>query len=157
VSFQSTGDIFDAHVSFEEPAEFERAEVDIPDAIVDLLEADIFANAGVRDVDPLVVPPDAPVSTHIAHLEAVGVLERWQLVGHLPWGGFIAGGGGVHVECLVRTLMIERFTEVVELSLLGAKMCPRRSGGVGVQRAIHALMTAMLLRFARFNELRQDA
>src|SRR6266550_6461325 len=94
------------------------------------------------------VPTDAPVSTHVAHLEAVGGLEWWQRVGHLPWGRFIAGGGGVHVECLVRTLMIARFTAVVELSLLGAKSCPRRSGGFGVQRARPALMTAILLRFA---------
>src|SRR5919109_2460040 len=103
------------------------------------------------------VPTDAPVSTNVAHLKAVGVLERWQLVGHLPWGGFIAGGRGVHVECLVRTLMIELFTKVVALSLLGAKLGPRRSGGVGVQRALPALMTAMLLRLARCNGLRQDA
>jgi hypothetical protein len=34
-------------VSFEQPAEFERTEVDIPDAIVDFREADLFANAGV--------------------------------------------------------------------------------------------------------------
>jgi hypothetical protein len=34
-------------VSFEQPAKFERAEVDIPDAIVDFFEADIFANAGM--------------------------------------------------------------------------------------------------------------
>jgi hypothetical protein len=103
------------------------------------------------------VPTDAPVSTDVAHLEAVGVRERWQLVGPLPWGRCIAGGGGVHVECLVRTRMIARFTDVVELSRLGAKRCPRRSGGVGLQRALQALMTAMLWRCARFNELRQDA
>ena len=57
------------------------------------------------------VPTDTPVSTDVAHLEAAGVLEWWQLVGHFPWGGFIAGSGGVHVECLVRTLMIELFTD----------------------------------------------
>jgi hypothetical protein len=96
------------------------------------------------------------VSTNVAHLEAVGVLERWQLVGHLPWGGFIAGGWGMHVECLVRPLMIERCTEVGELSLLGTKISPRRSDSVGFQRAMQALMTAILVRFARCNELRQD-
>src|ERR671919_318661 len=99
------------------------------------------------------VPTDAPVSTHVAHLEAVGVLERWPLVGHLPWGRFIAGGGGVPVACLVRTLMLARFTAVVEQSRLGAKSCPRRSGGVGFQHAMHALMTAMLWRCARGHEL----
>jgi hypothetical protein len=47
VSFQSTVDIFDAHVSFEEPAACEGSAGDIPDAIVDVLEADIGLNAGV--------------------------------------------------------------------------------------------------------------
>ena len=47
MSFQSTVDIFNAHLSFEEPAEFEGSEVDIPDAIIDLLEADIFSYGGM--------------------------------------------------------------------------------------------------------------
>jgi hypothetical protein len=34
-------------VSWEPPAEFEWAEVDSPDAIVDVLAADLFAYAGV--------------------------------------------------------------------------------------------------------------
>jgi hypothetical protein len=46
-SFQSTVDICDAYVSCEAPAACEGSEVDIPDAIVDCLKADIFANAGV--------------------------------------------------------------------------------------------------------------
>src|SRR5919106_2989072 len=103
------------------------------------------------------VPTNAPVSTNVAPLNAVGIRKRWQLVGHLPWGGCIAGGGCVPVECLRRTLMIQRFTDVGERSRLGAKIGPRRSGGVGVQGARPALMTAMLWRFARFDALRQEA
>jgi hypothetical protein len=34
-------------MAFEEPAEFERAEVDIPDAIIDFFEADIGSDANV--------------------------------------------------------------------------------------------------------------
>jgi hypothetical protein len=64
-------------MTFEQPPEFEGAEVDIPDSIVDFLEADIFSNANMRDVDLLMVPPDAPIGTDVAHLEAVGVVERW--------------------------------------------------------------------------------
>jgi hypothetical protein len=60
-------------VPFEEPAEFEGSKGDIPDAIVDLLEADVFANADVGDVDPLPVSPDAPVGTDVAHFEAVRI------------------------------------------------------------------------------------
>ena len=39
------------------------------------------------------MPPDATGGADIAPLEAVGVLERWPCVGHLPGGGLIAGGG----------------------------------------------------------------
>jgi hypothetical protein len=47
VSCASPIDIFEAHVSFEQPAACERSKGDMPDAIVDVLEADIFACAGV--------------------------------------------------------------------------------------------------------------
>ena len=46
-SCESTIGNFDAQVSFEQPAACEQAAVDIPDAIVDIFAADIFASAGV--------------------------------------------------------------------------------------------------------------
>ena len=45
VSSESTIGIFDAHVAFEEPAEFEGAEGDIPNAIVNFFEADLCSDA----------------------------------------------------------------------------------------------------------------
>jgi hypothetical protein len=39
--------IFDAHMAFEQPTEFEWGEVDIPDAIIDFFEADIGSDADV--------------------------------------------------------------------------------------------------------------
>jgi hypothetical protein len=72
--------------------------------LVNFLETDIFANATMGNIDPLMVPPDAPIGADVAHLEAVRVFDRWLFVGHLPGGGFIAGGGGAHVEHLVRPL-----------------------------------------------------
>ena len=38
-------------------------------------------------------------------------------------------------------------TEVVEPLWLGAKMCPRRAGGFGLQGAMHALVAAVLVRW----------
>jgi len=40
VAFQSAILVLDAHVSFVEAAELEGTEVDVPDAVVDFLEAD---------------------------------------------------------------------------------------------------------------------
>jgi hypothetical protein len=79
-----------------------RPEGDSPDAIVNFLEADICADIDVRDVAPLMVPPDATVGADVAPREAVRVLKRCQFIRHLPEGGFIAGGGCTHVERLVR-------------------------------------------------------
>jgi hypothetical protein len=67
----------------------------------------------------------------VADLEAVRVRKRWQFSRHLPSGGVIAGGGCAPVERLMRTLMIELFTEVVELPLWCAKGGARRAGGCG--------------------------
>ena len=44
--------ILDAHVPVEQAPEPEWAEVDVPHAVVDFLETDIFADTDGRDVDP---------------------------------------------------------------------------------------------------------
>jgi hypothetical protein len=103
VAFESTIGILDAHMAFEQSPACEGADVDIPDAIVNFLEADLGSSAGGRNVNPLMVPTDAPIGADRAHLEAIGILERWQLIGHLPRGRFIAGGRSAHIERLVRT------------------------------------------------------
>ena len=57
----------------------------------------------------------------------------------------------------MRTLMVELVAEVVELLLLCAKVGAGWSSGFGFQRAMHALVTTVLLWFTGFDELRQDA
>jgi hypothetical protein len=74
------------------------------------------------------VPPDATVGADLAHLEAVGILARWPLVGHGTWGGFIAGGGGAHVERLMRPRLVELVAAVGELLLLDATVGLQEGG-----------------------------
>jgi hypothetical protein len=50
--------------------------------------------------------------------------------------------------------MVQRFAEVVKFLLLGAPVGAGRSSGVGVQGALHALVTTVLWRFTGFDELR---
>src|ERR671923_1615232 len=103
------------------------------------------------------MPPEAPVGADVAHLEAVGILERGQFSGHGTWGGCIAGGGCAHVERLMRPRLVARFAAVVELLLLGAQGGAGRSGGVGFQRARHARVTTVLVRFTGVAALRYEA
>jgi hypothetical protein len=71
--------IFDPHVVFEQATEFERAKVDVPDTVIDLLESHVFSGADDANVDPIPLPTDAPVEAHVAHLEVAGVVEWGQL------------------------------------------------------------------------------
>jgi hypothetical protein len=141
----------------EQPPACERAERDSPDAIVAFLAADIFPGTGAGDGNPWAVPPDAPVGADVAHLEAVGIVERGQWVGHLPGRGLIAGGGGAQIERFVRPLLVERFTAVIERPLWGAQGGAGRSGGVGVQGAMPPFVAAVLVRCAGCEALRSAA
>ena len=65
MTVESTILVLDSHVSFMESAEFERAEEDVPDAVVDFFEADILSGADDGDVDPMGVPTNAAVGADV--------------------------------------------------------------------------------------------
>ena len=44
--------VFDTHVFFAETTEFQRPKIHVPNSVVDLLQADILAGAGLAEVDP---------------------------------------------------------------------------------------------------------
>jgi len=52
VARETAEGVLDLHVPLEEPPELERPEVHVPDAVVDFLQADVFADAHGGDVDP---------------------------------------------------------------------------------------------------------
>jgi hypothetical protein len=143
-------------MAFEWPAECERAEGDIPDALIDFFEADIGSDADVCNVDPLMVPPEAPVGADITHLEAVRVLKRRQLMSHRPGGGGIAGGGCAHIERLVRALAVARLAEAIKLERLSPPSAGGRACGLCLQRARPAFMATVLLGLAGFDARGED-
>ena len=67
-----------------EAAQPERAEVDVPFAVIDLDQADVLLAQGLADVDPLLVPADPAVATHATDLVVAGILERGQARGVRP-------------------------------------------------------------------------
>ena len=85
MSEEPTVGVFDPHVSLVEPSQAQCAEVDVPDSVIDLLQADVLANAGNGDVDPLTVPADAAIGADVAYFLSVRIFDGWQLAGHGPW------------------------------------------------------------------------
>ena len=60
------------------------------------------------------------------------------------------------IQALMRTLVVEDVAKVVEAALLRAKRCRRRFRRVLLQRAMHPLVTTVLLRSACLNALVHD-
>ena len=60
------------------------------------------------------------------------------------------------VQALMRALVVEHVAEVIEAALLCAKGCRRWFRRVLLQRAMHPLMSAVLLRSTCLNALVHD-
>ena len=59
-----------------ETAQPDGSEVDVPEVVVDLLEADGLCGENVAHVDPVRVPSDASVPADSSDLEVSGVFDR---------------------------------------------------------------------------------
>ena len=81
--------ILDQAGALMEAAQAERAEVDIPFAIVDLDQADELLPEGLAHVDPVLVPPDPALAAHATDLVVAGILEGGQAGRIGPWGGAV--------------------------------------------------------------------
>jgi len=62
-TIESAVRILNPHMPLAQPAEPQQAEIDVPDPIRNLLQADVFPDADGGDVHPPTVPPNAAVGT----------------------------------------------------------------------------------------------
>lgn len=157
MSQQASIGIFYPHVSLVEATQFERSEEDVPDAVVDLFEPDIFTCTAGADVDPGMIPADAAVGTDVTNFEAVGIFQCRNFVRHRSWRGRVAARRRVLVESFMWSLLVELDSEGVEATLLRRQVGGRRSRRLGLERAVHTLVAPVLLRFSGLDELGQDA
>jgi len=118
VTIETSEGVFDPHQSFVQAAEQERPKVDIPDPVIDLLKAHVFANTRDGNIDPRAIPTDAAIGADVAHFESIWILELRKLIGPRSRRGLGAGGRRPHIERLMRPLDVEGMPKVVELDLL---------------------------------------
>ena len=57
----------------------------------------------------------------------------------------------------MRAFVVEDLAEAVEAALLGAQAAGGGPGGLGLEGAVHAFVTAVLLGLAGLDELGEDA
>src|SRR5207249_11822509 len=140
-----------------QPPELELSALDIPDPIVDLLQAHVLTNADGRDVHPAAVPSDAAIGADVAHFEAIGIFQRGQRRWHLPARGSVARRRRLLIERLVWAVVVDLRAKVIEAPLLSGEAARRGPGRRGFQGAMHAFVAPVLIGPPWLDELGQDA
>src|SRR3989454_6723290 len=149
--------VLNPQMALAQTAEAQRPKVDVPDPVVDLLEADVFADADRGDVDPAAVPPHAPAGADVPDFEAVRGLEGGQPSPPRPRRRAVTRRRRLLVERLMGPLVIELLAEDVEAALLRRETARRRPRGLRLQGTVHPFMPAVLVRAPGLDELRQNA
>ena len=114
-------------VPFVDAAEQHLAEVDRPDAVGDLFEADGMLLERVRDEEQALLEVDGAGIGDAFHDELPGVLERRQGARVRAGGGTVERRRCLSLEGLVGALVVVEVAEVVERALLARQCCPGRT------------------------------
>ena len=144
-------------VSFIVAGQERVGQVDGPEAVVDLFEADLGANQTLAQEETLLAPGDGAIRADPADLEVAGVLQLRKTFGIRPSRAAVVLGGHGELQRFVGTLEVVFVTEVIERTLLSVEVLARRPRGRCLQGAVEALMSAVLLGVTRLDEDRFDA
>src|SRR5262249_15497340 len=124
-----------------------------PVAGVGLGDADGFADQGLAEEDEVAGPLDRTIGAHAAH-GVLGVVAGFlDALGIAAGAWLIVAGRSFLAEGLVRALVVVDGAEAIEAVLLGHQVLGRRPGGLLLERAMHALVAAVLLGRAGINAL----
>src|SRR5271169_1272810 len=122
----------------------------------DQLECQLFEAEYLADEDSVFVPADVATIVHPSQKETLRVCELRQLAWQSDGTGMVETRWDLVVQALMRALVVEHVAKVIEAALLCTKGCRRRFRRVLLQRAMHPLMAAVLLRSACLNALMHD-
>src|SRR5580698_5498073 len=125
--------------------------------LVPLRDPHDFTGQGLADEHAFAAPSDLAGGAHTSDLVmgiVPGVVDpRW----HRPGRGAPDLRGRRLLQRLVRTLLVEVLAKHVEAQLLFARARRSRLRRLGLQRAVHPLVLAVVLRRGRTTEMRLDA
>ncbi len=123
-------------VPFVNPSQQDAAEVDRPDAIGHLLEADRVLLEGVGDEHKPFLEPDRPGVGDALDDEVPGIFDRRQGVGIRARGGPVERGRRPALQGLVGPLVIVEAAEGGERPLLQRQIGPRGTDRFAFERLV---------------------
>src|SRR6267143_5932199 len=123
---------------------------DQPNTFFDFLDTDSLTSEDRTEINFFAVETDTPAVGDVDGLVVEGVIQFGQAaIG--TGGGSIDFRGALHVEGLVRSLIVELLEKIIEFALLLQTVQARRTSGFVFERKMHALMPTVLLRMTRLD------
>src|SRR5688500_18634213 len=101
-----------------EPAQEERAEVDVPETVAGFDEPDVLLGQYVADIHSAVVPLDAAIVTDATDFPVRRILDGRESIGERARGRLIHARRRTLAQGLVRAFVVERLAKAVEGALL---------------------------------------
>src|SRR2546429_9197271 len=120
-----------------ESAEPNRAEVHLPESIIDFLKANVQFCQHVTAVPPAAPPANATVATDASHFIMPRIGDRQEPGGVGPRRRVVQACGQTLTEGLVRPLGVVALPKPIEAPLLGGERASRGPRGLGLERRVH--------------------
>ena len=127
-------------IAFVDASEQHVAEVNGPDAVGDLLEADKVLLERVGDEQQPLLEADGAGVGHALDDQVPGILDRRQGTGVRARSGAVARRRGLIMQGLVGPLVAVEVAKGIEGPLLGAEGRAGRANGLALQGLVHALV-----------------
>src|SRR5258708_2176781 len=152
--FRLAGRVLAEGSSAIEAAEEDWSGVDAVETIIGLDDSDRLTDERLTEEDAAAKPFDLAVAAYPSHFMIGRIVGLTQPAGIGAGRRLIVVCRCFEAKCLVRALLVEDPPELVETTLLSALIGCRRIGCLLLQRPVHSLMTAVLLRLTRLDPLR---
>src|SRR5213594_4751668 len=146
----------DPEVPLVEFAEQDVVEVDRPHAVSGFLKPDVVLFQGLREEELLRLEAEGARVRDEAHQVMAGVLGVRQATRVGARRRSPDGRRRLLAEGFVRPLVVVLRAEALKAALLAAARAGGRPGRLGLQRAVHAFVGAVLFRMARLDALLGD-
>jgi len=144
---------FDQRLPFVDPSQEYVAEVERPNAVIDLFEADAMLLERGREIEQPGLEANGAGVGDPLHEEVPGIFERGQCAGIRARRRAVERAGRPPAQKLVGPFVVVLLAKPVEGALLGRERRAGRPNRALLQRFVHALVGAVLLWVRRQDAL----